>query len=331
MQIDGLSSYSLIPRPSFEREESAVSGGSIDGGGGGKVDDGSGSGGGDDGDEEAVESLLKTTNRTLEDLPEAVRGLEAANMRAYLEATSNPISAFLAKVWPGWLLRCAADAEFPFKVLMELTVGLSLSSSGMIAARGKDLWKELDFAICDITVGAVVNFLLVYLLTPTYTAPGAKLSAVARLPANVFIAGNYTIPARVASLLYKGALFGVCGFFAGLAGTGSAQGLMQLRKTLRPEGEVSVSAASKDMPGIIPSALGWAGYMALSSNPRYQIVAGVERGLFRFAPDSIAKAGSALLRTGNNVVGGASWVWWARAIGLQKRSVDNVLSNGPEI
>lgn len=304
--------------------ESAVGGGIVDGGSGsdagGRGDSGDGSG---DNDDESLEAVLRNSNRTLEDLPADARNLTPEALLSYARATSSPFSAFLARAWPGWMLRCAADAEFPFKVLMELTVGLGLSSSGMIAARGKDIIKELDFAICDIAVGAAVNFLLVYLLTPTFAPPGAKLSAVARLPANVFIAGAYSLPSRVATLLYKGALFGVCGFCAALAGTAASQGLIAVRRVVAPDAPVNT-----DMPNVLATASAWAGFMCLSANPRYQAIAGIERGLFTFAPDTFAKLGSGLLRTGNNVVGGASWVWWARYVGLQpQKPVDPVMSS----
>lgn len=307
--------------------ESAVGGGYVDdgvgAGGRGKGGDSGDSDGGGDEDENSLEAVLRSSNRTLDDLPADTKNFTPEALLAYARATSSPISAFLARSWPGWMKRCAADAEFPFKVLMELTVGLGLSSSGMIAARGKDILKELDFAICDIAVGAAVNFLLVYLLTPTFAPPGAKLSAVARLPANVFIAGQHSLPSRLGTFLYKGGLFGVCGFFAALAGTAASQGLIAIRRVVAPDAMVN-----SELPNVLATASAWAGFMALSANPRYQAIAGVERALFTFAPDTAAKVGSALLRTGNNVVGGASWVWWARYVGLQPpaQPVDPVMS-----
>jgi hypothetical protein len=41
--------------------------------------------------------------------------------------------------------------------------------------------------------------------------------------------------------------------------------------------------------------------------------------MYKILPTSISKGGSLVLRTGNNVVGGATWVMWARFIGLQKQ------------
>ena len=90
--------------------------------------------------------------------------------------------------------------------------------------------------------------------------------------------------------------------------------------------------------------------MFVSTNPRYQLVNGVERVclfcyfvylgrrentvmliqeqkvmlhplvqvMYQVAP-GIGRAGSLILRTGNNIVGGATWVLWARFIGLQQK------------
>ena len=42
--------------------------------------------------------------------------------------------------------------------------------------------------------------------------------------------------------------------------------------------------------------------------------------MYKVLPTSISKTGSLVLRTGNNVVGGMTWVAWARFIGLQKQA-----------
>ena len=52
-----------------------------------------------------------------------------------------------------------ADPNFVYKLLIEQTVGLGLVMSGTIAARGKDLLKELDFFLTDCTVGKLFSIL----------------------------------------------------------------------------------------------------------------------------------------------------------------------------
>lgn len=280
-------------------------------------------GSGDEGDDGQA-ALLREFGRADEVLPADVAALPAAELAEYLQATRNGFVRWLAKVWPGWRRRVAADPDFPFKVLMEETVGLGLAASGMIAARGKDILKEIDFAFCDIAVGGTLNFILVYLLTPAVVVGGAaKSGALARLgkmtaqlPANVFTAGGYSLGQRVTSFLYKGTLFAVCGFAGSLVGTSLSQILVFVRRAVSTKDGETVA---KPLPNVAVNSAAWAGFMFLSSNPRYQTVAGLERVLFRFAPDAVAKAGSGALRTANNVIGGAVWVWWARAIGLQAK------------
>lgn len=290
---------------------------------------------GDDG-EDGNAALLRQFGRADEVLPAEVAALPVAELTAYLEATRNGFVRWLAKIWPGWRRRVAADPDFPFKVLMEETVGLGLAASGMIAARGKDILKEIDFAFCDIAVGGTLNFILVYLLTPAVVVGGAAKSGslarlgklTAQLPANVFTAGGYSIGQRLASFFYKGALFAVCGFAGSLVGTSLSQVLVLVRRAVSSKDGETVE---KPLPNVAVNSAAWAGFMFLSSNPRYQTVAGLERVLFTFAPDAVAKAGSGALRTANNVLGGAIWVWWARAIGLQAKPKDDGSSDGGKV
>lgn len=207
---------------------------------------------------------------------------------------------------------------------MEETVGLGLAASGMIGARGKEIWNELDFAFCDIAVGGAMNFILVYLLTPTIGGSvvgagviGKVMGRMGMLPANVFSKGAFSMTQRAGSFAYKGVLFAGCGFAGSLFGTSMSQMLIGVRRLLAKEGE---GGEAKQLPNVAVNSAAWAGFMLLSSNPRYQAVAGIERGLFHFAPDTVAKIGTAVLRTGNNILGGATWVWWAKAIGLQGSS-----------
>lgn len=233
---------------------------------------------------------------------------------------ADDATGFVSSIWPGWRRRVLADPEFPFKVLMEETVGLGLAASGMIAARGKEILNELDFAICDIAVGATLNFILVYLLSPVAPAVGATAvskSAFARftssLPANMFAPGVFTVSQRAQGFLYKGALFAVCGFAGSLVGTSLSQALLTIRKVVAPD---SVKT-NKQLPNVAINSAAWAGFMLLSSNPRYQALAGIERVMFKYAPEVVAKTGCGAARTANNVLGGANWVWWAKYLGIQ--------------
>lgn len=227
----------------------------------------------------------------------------------------------LSRVWPGWRRRVAADPDFPFKVLMEETVGVGLAASGMIAARGAEIWNEIDFAVCDVAVGATLNFILVYLLSPVAPIPGAAaapnmLSRFSNLPANIFAPGSFPASQRVAGFLYKGVLFSLCGFLGSVVGTTLSQGLVHLRHALASE-ESRARTPAKELPNVAVNSAAWAGFMFFNSNPRYQALAGIERVLFGRAPEAVAKIACGAARTGNNVVGGMMWVIWARFLGIQ--------------
>lgn len=306
-----------------EQQQAEVTGGS--GSGSPPSSDGNGGGGNGDGDEEPSRNdVLRDFGKADTDIPADIRSMSAAQLRAYLTVMRNGFCSFLATFWPGWRRRVAADPEFPFKLLMEQTVGLGLTVSGMIAARGKNILNELDFAICDTIVGATMNFVLVYLLTPVF-APAA-VSTLARLPANLFAQGQFSIAARIGGFVYKSALFSVAGFAASLIGTTVSQGLVAARRSGKKNTAQANTNAPK-LPNVWVNSAAWAGFMFVSSSPRYQALAGFERLLFTYSPGGVAKLGSGLLRTGNNVLGGATWVMWAKAIGLQKsgspKEVDN--------
>lgn len=240
------------------------------------------------------------------------------------ESGDGDANGFLSRLWPGWRRRVLADPDFPFKVLMEETVGLGLAASGMIAARGKSILRELDFALCDIAVGATLNFILVYLLSPAVARSGPSAVGAAglmrlfnKLPSNVFVKGNYSIAQRTAGFFYKGAVFALCGFLGSVVGTTLSQALVAIRHV--HTGSADGFEKSNRLPNVGANSMAWAGFMLFSSNPRYQVVAGVERVLFAHAPDAVAKIGCGTARTLNNIIGGAIWVWWARFVGLQKK------------
>jgi Protein RETICULATA-related len=169
-------------------------------------------------------------------------------------------------------------------------------------------------------VGATLNFILVYLLSPVALVPGIAprtglSKVISELPANIFATGSFSAPQRLAGFLYKGTLFAICGFLGSVVGTSMSQGLIDLRRTMtKGNGD---ERPRKALPNLAITSAAWAGFMFFSSNPRYQAVAGLERALFSNVPEAVAKVGCASARTINNVVGGAIWVWWARALGIQ--------------
>ena len=295
-----------------------------DGGNGGRgvVVWNSNGGGGGGGDSEEVDgeiaALLKQYNLKASDLPPGALALGAEKLSRFLASYANGLNKWLINSWPAWRDKMLADPDFAYKLFIEETVGLGIAMSGTIAARGKDLLKELDYFLTDCAVGAVLNFVLIWLLAPSVAAKAAGSNAlanyVAKLPAFVLAEGSYTVGQRTMAGLYKGSLFAACGFLGSVGGTSIAFMLLKIRQLIDP-----ANNADKPLPNVITNSLGWASFMFVSTNPRYQLVNGVERAIYGMAPPALAQTSSLVLRTGNNLIGGSTWVLWARFIGLQKK------------
>lgn len=99
--------------------------------------------------------------------------------------------------------------------------------SVVVIANCKGIIHEVDFATCDTFNGTTMNFVMVYLLTPTLAknsvAEDASTKAVtelsAYLPANVYERGNYSFTLRMTWFRHKHALFSVSGFTTSIIGT----------------------------------------------------------------------------------------------------------------
>eukprot|EP00961_Rhodomonas_salina_P303332 3941196-Rhodomonas_salina.3 len=213
----------------------------FDGGsGGGNTIMRSGGGGGDgeeeDEDEAEVAALLKKYNLQMSDLPEGALALPAAKLAQFIESYANAFNRFLINTWGAWRDKMLADPQFAYKMMVEETVGLGLAMSGTVAARGKDLLKELDFFLTDCAVGAVLNFVLIWSALRRNPLLNRVISQqLAKLPAFIFAEGKYTLAQRAGAGLYKGSLFGACGFVGSVGGTSLAYMLFLIRQMANPD------------------------------------------------------------------------------------------------
>ncbi|BAT83874.1 hypothetical protein LR48_Vigan503s000600 [Vigna angularis] len=214
----------------------------------------------------------------------------------------------------GWRSRVAADPQFPFKVLMEELVGVSACVLGDMASRPNFGLNELDFVFSTLVVGAILNFTLMYLLAPTMTSAASSVPGIfASCPkSHMFEPGAFSLLDRFGTLVYKGTIFAVVGFGAGLVGTTLSNGLISMRKKMDPTFETPNKA-----PPTLLNALTWAGHMGVSSNLRYQTLNGVEFMLERVLNPLAFKSSVLALRCVNNVLGGMSFVVLARLTGAQ--------------
>ena len=86
---------------------------------------------------------------------------------------------------------------------------------------------------------------------------------------HMFEAGSYSVGSRLTTVVYKALQFGFIGFFAGIMGTATTNGLIALRQMADP----SFKPQNKQ-PALFPNAGCWALHMSVSSNLRYQARSG---------------------------------------------------------
>ncbi|EFJ46092.1 hypothetical protein VOLCADRAFT_81971 [Volvox carteri f. nagariensis] len=227
----------------------------------------------------------------------------------------------------GWEERVAYDPEFPIKVLMEQVIGVSACVIGDMSARPNWGLNELDFIFSTLVVGSIMNFSIMFLLAPTAGAAASAASAplLVRLVGdyylrawgapggNCFEPGAFTVAQRLTNLVYKGTVFAVIGFFAGVAGTSLSNGLLALRKKMDPDFKLQ-----NEPPNVVYNAFTWAVHMGVSSNLRYQILGGLDPVLVKVMPVTLFRIYQAIIRGSNNVVGGMSFATLARVLGAQK-------------
>lgn len=73
------------------------------------------------------------------------------------------LDAFLT----GWRQRVRADPQFGFKVFSEVVIGVAACVLGDMASRPNFGLNELDFVFSTVVVGSILNFTLMYSLSPS--------------------------------------------------------------------------------------------------------------------------------------------------------------------
>ncbi|TQE12993.1 hypothetical protein C1H46_001368 [Malus baccata] len=184
-------------------------------------------------------------------------------------------------------------------------------------------------AQCELLVMAIIaDFMLVWLPAPTVSLrPPLAVSAgrIAKFfygcPDNAFqvaLSGtSYSFLQRIGAIVRNGAKLFAVGTGASLVGTGVTNALINARKAL----DKSFAGEAEDVP-ILSTSVAYGVYMAVSSNLRYQVLAGViEQRLLEpllHQHKLILSAICFAVRTGNTFLGSLMWVDYARWIGIQK-------------
>ncbi|XP_034592646.1 protein RETICULATA-RELATED 4, chloroplastic [Setaria viridis] len=304
------------------------------GGGGDKEGDGGhGDGGAPDDNRGEALFVLAQLGRKLESLPsDLAAAVDAGRVTGDIVRRFNDLEASALFRWllqfRGFRERLLADDLFFAKLAMELGVGVIAKTAAEYEKRRENFVKEIDIVIADVIMAIVADFMLVYLPAPTVSLQpplarnaGAIANFFHNCPDNAFqiaLAGrSFSLLQRLGAILRNGAKLFAVGTSASLIGTGVTNALIKARKAVDKdlEGEV------EDIP-VVSTSVAYGVYMAISSNLRYQILAGVieQRMLEPLLHNQklLLSAMCFAVRTGNTFLGSLLWVDYARLVGVQK-------------
>lgn len=339
-----ISSQSLGPRAEgrwrreFKVASTATGGGAGDGSGSG-IGSGGGGGGGEgnesDNEKNREEAMLALAalGKTLETIPADLAGavtegrVPAAIINRYAELEKSVVFRWLLQ-FGGFKERLLADDLFLAKVAMECGVGIFTKTAAELERRRENFMKEIDFVIADVVMAIVADFMLVWLPAPTVSLR-SSLSVQAgwlsklfyNCPDNAFQVAlrgtSYSFLQRVGAIVRNGSKLFLVGTSASLVGTGATNLLISARKSIGTD----FAGEAEDVP-IVSTSIAYGVYMAVSSNLRYQIVAGVieQRILEPWLHNKklLLSMLCFAVRTGNTFVGSLLWVDYARWTGVQK-------------
>ncbi|KAL6284399.1 hypothetical protein ACE6H2_015328 [Prunus campanulata] len=316
--------------------DGGINGRDSSGGGGGGGDDGDINGGSDNaGGKNMAEALLvlAESKRGLESLPKDLAAAIQAGripgsvVTRYFELEKSGLFKWLMQ-FAGFRERLLADDLFFAKVFMECGVGLFTKTAAEYQRRGENFFNELEVVFADVVMAIIADFMLVYLPAPTVSLrPPLALNAGAitkffhGCPDNAFqiaLSGtSYSLLQRIGGVVRNGVKLFAVGTASSLVGTAVTNALINARKAVDKDkaGEI------ENVP-IVSTSVAYGVYMAVSSNLRYQVLAGVieQRCLepLLHKHKLMLSAICFAVRTGNTFLGSLLWVDYARMIGIQK-------------
>lgn len=305
------------------------------GGGGGGDDHGDKSDSGNGGDKNKAEALLvlAEAGRSLECLPkDLAAAIEAGRIPGsvvtkFFELEKSAILRWLMQ-FGGFKERLLADDLFLAKLGMECGVGVFTKTAAEYERRREKFFDELEIVFADVVMAIIADFMLVYLPAPTVSLrPPLSMSAGAitkffhGCPDNAFqiaLSGtSYSLLQRFGAIARNGAKLFAVGTTSSLVGTAVTNALIKARKAIDKNAAVEVETVP-----ILSTSVAYGVYMAVSSNLRYQVLAGViEQRILEPMLHQHKLMLSAIcfaVRTGNTFLGSLLWVDYARLIGIQK-------------
>ncbi|XP_027356228.1 protein RETICULATA-RELATED 4, chloroplastic-like [Abrus precatorius] len=305
-------------------------GGSFGGhGGGGGHGDGHEDGNG--GENEAL-VLLAAAGKSLEsvpaDLATAIKEgkIPAAVVSRFLELEKSPFFRWLLQ-FPGFKERLLADDLFLAKVAMECGVGVFTKTAAEYDRRRENFFNELEIVFADVVMAILADFMLVYLPAPTVAlrpplagSAGPIAKFFHSCPDNAFqvaLSGtSYSILQRIGAIVRNGTKLFAVGTASSLVGTAMTNALINAKKAV----DKSAAGEIENVP-ILSTSAAYGVYMAVSSNLRYQVLAGIieQRMLEPLLHQHklLLSAFCFAVRTGNTYLGSLLWVDYARWVGVQ--------------
>ncbi|VFQ71328.1 unnamed protein product [Cuscuta campestris] len=313
--------------------DGGTNGGKFPGGGGGdRHGDGESGGHSSNNRKEALMALAES-GRSLESLP--------GDLKAAIENGRIPRSIVLRylelekSAWVAWLLRFGgfkerllADDLFLAKVAMEWGVGIFTKTAAEYERRRENFFNELEVVFADVVMAIIADFMLVYLPAPTVSLrppialnTGTLTKFFYNCPENAFQVAlpgtSFSLLQRFGAIARNGAKLFAVGTTSSMVGTLVTNALINARKTVD-----KASAGEVENVPVLSTSFAYGVYMAVSSNLRYQVLAGViEQRMLEPLLHQHKLALSALcfaVRTGNTFLGSLLWVDYARWIGIQK-------------
>ncbi len=300
------------------------------GGGGGRGpgsgEGGGGGGGGGEGDDEAADVSAALARAGLEAeqvsadvLAALAEGrIGAKELSNWAKVLEQPLSRLLAH--SSYIRdRLLAAPSLMSVIRIEIAVGCISTIAAEKAARGERFLYELDFVLANQALIVLTNLALVCALAPVAPVmppptPGTLAAWYGALPGFFLESGAYTASQRAACFFSTAAQFSLVGAVTSSIGQALTLSLAAMRTRLNPDDPPNVELAP-----IAPTAKAFAQFMAVSTNTRYQTLNSIEAHVFPILPGgkAVATASRVVLRTYNNYLGSANWIWWARQCELQ--------------
>jgi hypothetical protein len=248
------------------------------------------------------------------------------------------LNGLLSDTIQGFKDKASFDKKFVTKLSVELCVGFVTQLIAEFTKRGAQTMVEIDFVIANLIMGLFANFFSVYL-----TAPSLKSSLEPVLnkketeftkfsdgcPDNAFqkvttMGPTFSILQRIYSVFKVAPKLFVIGFVAMALGTGFTTILSLVRTFVQQGGKLSVFSgliSQSTLNGFIElfkTSFAIGIYLAVSSNLRYQFIAGILETriiepVFSKLP-ILQTIGSFAARTANTYIGAAMMVDYLKLV-----------------